>query len=200
MAVELRKGQKVSLEKRIGASIGQIVINLNWTQKIQPKGFFGALKAPEPIDLDLGCLFQLKNGQVGSVQALGNAFGSLNSTPYIALDGDDRTGESEDGEFLRINGDRITEIQKVLVYTFIYEGAANWSEARGVVTVKAPGSQDVIVRMDEYGSAQKMCAIAMLENMNDETFSIEKLVRFFDGHKLMDQAFGWGLNWVPGKK
>lgn len=52
MAVELRKGQKVSLEKR-GASVGEILINLNWNQPVK-QGLF--LRKPQPIDLDLGCL------------------------------------------------------------------------------------------------------------------------------------------------
>ena len=93
----------------------------------------------------------------------------------------------------------ISQIKRILVYTFIYEGVANWREANGVVTVRYPGSQDIIVRMDEYGTSQKMCAIALFENYND-TFSVEKIVRFFDGHSQMDQAFNWGLRWVPGRK
>lgn len=195
MAVELRKGQKVSLEKR-NASIGEILINLNWSQPVS-RGFFA--RAPQPIDLDLGCLFELKNGAKGAVQALGNSFGSLTQPPYISLDGDDRTGTSTDGENLRINGTMISQIKRILVYTFIYEGVANWREANGIVTVRYPDSQDIIVRMDEYGTSQKMCAIALFENYND-TFSVEKIVRFFDGHSQMDQAFNWGLRWVPGRK
>lgn len=53
---------------------------------------------------------------------------------------------------------------------------------------------------DEYGSNKGLCAIAMLENEGDETFSVEKIIRFFDGHKPLDQAFGWGLEWVRGSK
>lgn len=196
MAVELRKGQKVSLEKH-GASIGEILINLNWSQPAK-RGFFS--RTPRPIDLDLGCLFELYDGKKGAIQALGNSFGSLSQAPYISLDGDDRSGESVGGENLRINGSMIPRIKRVLVYTFIYDGIANWQEANGIVTVKYPGSQDIIVRMDEYGTAQKMCAIALLENLHTDTFSVEKIVRFFDGHAQMDRAFNWGLKWVPGKK
>jgi tellurite resistance protein TerA len=196
MAVELRKGQKVSLEKH-GVSIGEILINLNWSQPAR-RGLFS--RAPQPIDLDLGCLFELTNGSKGAVQALGNSFGSLSQAPFISLDGDDRSGESAGGENLRINGNMIPYIKRVLIYTFIYDGIANWREANGVVTVKYPGSQDIIVRMDEYGTTQKMCAIALLENVRNETFSVEKVVRFFDGHPQMDRAFNWGLRWVPGKK
>jgi tellurite resistance protein TerA len=68
------------------------------------------------------------------------------------------------------------------------------------VTIKYPGAEDVIVRMDEYGSSQRMCAIALFENQGDTTFSVEKIVRFFDGHEKMDRAFNWGLRWVPGRK
>ncbi len=197
MAVELKKGQKVNLEKK-SSSLGEILINLNWSQPAKKKGFFAP--KPQPIDLDLGCLFELQDGAKGCVQALGNAFGSLSNPPYISLDGDDRTGSSEGGENMRINGAMVSKIKRVLVYTFIYEGAANWREANGIVTVKCPGSEDIIVRMDEYGSNQRMCAIALLENCNNETFSVEKVVRFFDSHEPMDRNFGWGLRWVAGRK
>jgi tellurite resistance protein TerA len=189
MAIELKKGTKISLEKKQNNTLGEILVNLNWNQ-----GDGGS------IDLDLGCLYELKDGKKGAVQALGNAFGRLDTSPFISLDGDDRTGESTEGENLRINGDMISKIKRILVYTFIYEGAVDWQHTDGVVTIKYPGSEDVIVRMDEYGSAKTMCGIAMLENSNDETFTVEKLVKFFGGHEELDRAYNWGMKWVPGKK
>ena len=131
---------------------------------------------------------------------MGNAFGSLTNPPYIALDGDDRTGLSTTGENLRVNSAMIPQIRRILIYTFIYEGAANWREAKGVVTVKCPGSRDVIVKMDEYGSNLGMCGIVLLENKDGKSLSMEKVVQFFKGHREMDKAFGWGLNWVAGSK
>ena len=202
--VELKKGQKVSLVKG-GGGLGEIAINLNWHQQPQTKkqgllaSIFGGGGGTGGIDLDLGCLYELKDGEIGCVQALGNDFGSLSRRPWIALDGDDRTGSSAGGETLRVNGKMASKIKRILVYTFIYEGVANWQQADGVVTVKCPGSPDIIVRMDEYGSSKAMCAIAMLENIND-TFSVEKLVHFFSGHKSMDKAYHWGLRWEPGSK
>ncbi len=198
MTVELKKGEKVNLEKK-GTSLGEILINLNWSQPPKKKGLMGVF-ATKPIDLDLGCLFELRDGAKGCVQALGNVFGSLNNPPFVALDGDDRTGESTEGENLRVNGGMISNIQRLLIYTFIYEGATNWKQADGVITIKCPGSQDLIVRMDEYDTSKRTCAIALLENIRDETFSVEKKVRFFDGHEDMDRAFGWGLRWAAGRK
>ena len=54
--------------------------------------------------------------------------------------------------------------------------------------------------MDDYNSREKMCDLELFENMNDETFSVEKIVQFYDGHATMDRAFQWGLNWRPGRK
>ena len=196
--VELRKGQKVNLDK----ASGEILINLNWHKGQGKKGLFSLFgnKSSGAIDLDLGCLFELKNGLKGSVQALGKNFGSLSEAPYAALDGDDRTGDVEGGENLRVNGTKIAQIRRILVYTFIYEGIANWREADGIVTIKCPGSRDVIVRMDEHDTKKGMCALAMLENVDDKTFSVEKLVRFFSGHEDMDKCYHWGLKWVYGRK
>lgn len=201
MAVELKKkGEKVNLQK--SGTLGQVTVNLNWNQKgtARTTGLIFKRTVYDPIDLDLGCLYELTDGTRMCVQALGNSFGNYNVSPYIMLDGDDRTGSSNDGENLRINGNMINKIKRVLIYTFIYEGVANWRDANAVVTVKCPGAQDIVVRMDEFNTSDKMCAIAMLENINNETFSVEKIVRFFPGHEPMDRAFGWGLRWVPGRK
>ena len=190
-AVILQKGQKVNLVKN-GAPGGKIHINLNWRQPSPSSG--------SGIDLDLGCLYELTNGRKGCIQALGNAFGSLTESPFIFLDGDDRTGSFSGGENLFINGAMTSQFKRILIYTYIYEGIANWRGADGVVTVRSPGSRDIIVRMDEYGSSKTMCAIAMIENRNGQSLSIEKLVRFFTGHRDMDNYYNWGLRWVTGHK
>ena len=195
--VELRKGQKVSLVKK-GNSLGEIVINLNWSQPQKKSGFFSRF-TNKGIDLDLACLYELRDGTIGAVQALGNHFGELDYSPYIALDGDDRTGAVAAGETIRVNGKYADRIRRILIYTFIYEGAANWEEAKGVVTVNCPGSPELIVRMDEYGSRKHTCAIALLENVGG-TFSVEKVVEFFDDSEQMDRAFDWGLRWTVGRK
>ena len=201
MAINLQKGQKVSLEKKSPAGLGEILVNLNWNSKPAKKGFLsGLLGGNQGIDLDLGCLFELKDGRKGVVQALGNAFGSLTQPPFISLDGDDRTGAVATGENLRINGIQISQIKRVLVYTFIYEGVANWQQADATVTIKYPGAEDLIVKMDSYNSSEIMCGLALFENVNDETFSVEKIVQFYPGHPALDQAFHWGLNWKPGRK
>ena len=203
MAISLQKGQKVSLKKSSPVGLGEILVNLNWNAKPvkEKKGILASLFSDSGrIDLDLGCLFELKDGSKGTVQALGSAFGSLNQPPFISLDGDDRTGAAAMGENLRINGNQISNIKRVLVYTFIYEGVANWQQADATVTIKYPGAEDLIVKMDSFNSSQTMCGLALFENVNDETFSVEKIVQFYPGHEALDRAFGWGLRWKAGRK
>ena len=200
MAISLEKGKKVSLKKGSQSGLGEILINLNWNTKPAKKGLFGVFGGGQGIDLDLGCLFELKDGQKGAVQALGNAFGSLQQPPYIALDGGDRTGAVTTGENLRIDGNQISFFKRILVYTFIYEGAANWQQADATVTIKYPGAEDLIVKMDSYNSNDVMCGLALLENVNDETFSVEKIVQFYPGHQALDSAFHWGMRWQAGRK
>lgn len=192
-----KRGDVINLQKGSG-SLGEIVINLNWNQKKAAKGFFG--RSSGGVDLDVGCLFELKNGMKGSVQALGNSFGDFSRAPYISLDGDDRTGSITTGENLRINGSKVSEIQRIVVYAYIYEGATNWAEADGVVTIKQSGGPEIEVRMDEHNNRMGMCAIAMIDNVGDQTFSIKRLVQYFSGHKELDEAYKWGLKWVQGSK
>ncbi|MNG21859.1 hypothetical protein D3C84_1062750 [compost metagenome] len=104
------------------------------------------------------------------------------------------------GENIRINGAKVSEIERILVFTFIYEGVANWSEADGVVTISQNGGPDIIVHMNEYDNRKGMCAIALIQNVNNETFSIERLVQFYNKHSELDQAYGWGMRWVAGSK
>jgi len=188
-----KKGDGISLEKKDKLH-GEIVINLNWTQ--EKKSLFGFKKA---IDLDLGCLYELKDGTKLCVQALGNAFGSLNSPPFIALDGDDRTGQSVNGENLRINGKYWDLIQRVLVYAFIYEGSPNWAEANAKITIKTPNQPEITVDLDSHDNSKTMCGIALFENQNG-AIKITKLVDYKKGHQELDLAYKWGMRWQAGRK
>jgi len=202
--IELKKkGEKINLAKKANNKLGEILINLNWNQqKKQSGGVLGSIfgGGGGGVDLDLGCLIEIRDGGKTAIQALGKSFGSYHTYPFIALDGDDRTGSVTGGENIRINGDHIPEFKRILVYAYIYEGVANWAQADGVVTIKQPGGPDIIVQMDEHNNRKIMCAIALIQNINNETFSIERVVEYFSGHRDMDKAFGWGMNWKAGRK
>lgn len=192
-----KKGSSISLEKT-GQGFDELVVNLNWHQGDGGKGFFGRLTSRK-IDLDLGCLFRLRDGRAGAVQALGNSFGDLRQPPYIQLMGDDRSGASAQGEFLCINGRHWDQIDRVVVFALIYEGVPNWAETDAVVTLQTPNQPTLEIRLDSHGNNQRMCALAMLENQAGN-IKVTKLVEYFQDHRLLDQAYGFGLRWVAGSK
>ena len=192
-----KKGSSISLEKA-AQGFDELVVNLNWHQGGGGKGFFGRLTSRK-IDLDLGCLFRLRDGRAGAVQALGNSFGDLRQPPYIQLMGDDRSGASAQGEFLRINGRHWDQIDRVVVFALIYEGVPNWAETDAVVTIQTPNQPTLEIRLDSHGNNQRMCALAMLENRGGN-IQVTKLVEYFQDHRLLDQAYGFGLRWVAGSK
>lgn len=210
--VTLTKGApKVSLTKSGGVG-GIAKVNLNWsavTPAAQPPatgGFLAKMKAAaavnvsKGIDLDLGCLYELADGRKGVVQAMGNAFGSLNSPPWIFLDGDDRTGSVTGGENMSINLTEPGRFRRVLIFAMIYEGAPNWSAADGVVTMTMANGQSIEVRLDATEAAVRMCAVAQLVASGGELV-LQREVRYIEGGQMaLDKAYGWGMNWARGRK
>ena len=190
--VNLQKGEKLTIA--INPKItNEIVINLSWNRG--KKSLFKSA-----IDLDVGCLYELRTGSRGCIQALGRDLGSLDYPPYIALDGDDRSGGNRAGETLRINCLKLPEIKRALIYAFIYEGAANWQEVDGLVKLTCAESGDVVIPISDFDTKQRICALEMFERIDANTFSIENLTEFFDGQESMDKNYGWGLNWRHGRK
>lgn len=188
--------RKIVLEKNGDSATlnsSDININLNW--------YHGQKDTAKPkVDLDLGCFYELQSGKKDVIQALDKNFGSFEQPPYIKLDLDDRTGSVVTGENIKINGKKFSELKRVLVYTFIYGGVANWSEIDGEVTIKQPGSQDIIVRLNEPDSGKSECAIIAIDNVGNGKLKVTRLVQYFSRHKEIDDAYNWGFRWVAGKK
>jgi tellurite resistance protein TerA len=189
-----KPGQSVNLEKR-GGSFGEIVVNLNWSRGGK-KSFFGGNNA---IDLDLGCLFEMNNGAIGVVQALGRVFGSYHQPPFIALDGDDRTGDVSKGETMRINGAYWNELRRIAIFANIYDGAPNWSTTDGVVSVSMPDQPPIEVRMTEGRNDMRLCGVVLLENVGGQ-LRATRIVQYYRDQSELDRAYGWGLRWTTGRK
>lgn len=191
----------VSLAKR-GNTTGYLRVNLNWTARgVETRGLFGRKKGSD-LDLDLACLYEFTDGSKGVVQALGNAFQSpgVGGAPVIRLDGDDRSGSSTGGENMFIDLAQTQYIRRILVFTFIYEGAPNWAAADGVVTLYPVSGPQVEVRLDESDPRSRSCVIAMIENVGGELV-VRREVRYIQGGQLaVDRAYGWGIDWKSGRK
>jgi len=190
-----KQNSTVNLKKDSGR-FGKIMVNLNWNQRPKKTGFFSRNTS---LDLDIGAFVETRDGQMYVIQALGSAFGDFNQAPFTKLLGDDRTGAVSDGEWIEINGDRWSEIRRVLLYAFIYQGAPNWQETDGMVRLLVPEQPEIEVRMNEYGDTRGMCAVALLENQRGEV-RVSREVTFHQSQKEMDEQYGWGFRWTTGRK
>lgn len=195
-----KSAPSVSLTKQ-GTTGGQLRVNLRWTARAEStgRGFFKPKE--KPIDLDLGCMWELTDGSKGVVQALGNAFQSPGAGgPIVRLDADDRSGSSAGGENLFVDLSQSQHIKRILVFAYIYEGAPNWASANATVTLFPVSGPEVEMRLDEADPGARFCAIAMLENRAGE-ITVNREVRYIRGsQRTVDEAYGWGMRWEAGTK
>ncbi|GAA0898233.1 hypothetical protein GCM10009557_96460 [Virgisporangium ochraceum] len=134
---------------------------------------------------------------------MGDAFKGqhlLGNEPICWLDGDDRSGANTAGENLFVNLKYVQLIKRIVIFTFIYEGAPNWSAADAVVTLHPVAGPQVEVRLDEADNSAPTCAIALL-TVNNGDLTVQREVRYLRGYQdAVDRAYGWGLNFTPGRK
>ena len=108
MAVNLQKGQKISLEKEAGSKLNSVVMGLGW-DAAKKKGFLGGLfgGGNNAVDLDASCFmfddyFNHLRSEDGSVQH----------------SGDNRTGDGDgDDEQIAVALNRVPADIKSLVFT-----------------------------------------------------------------------------------
>lgn len=195
--ISLEKSNSTVSLKKQGSTFGEIVLNLNWNQDTGKRGFFGG--GPKKIDLDLGVIFEMKDGSKGIIQALGNTFGSFHQFPWIELSGDDRTGAVAAGETIRINGKYFDEFDRLAVFALIYDGVPNWTQTDGVVRMTIPGQPEIEVRMDEGRNDMRLCGIATIENRNGE-LKIDRYMRYFTDQQPFAESLGYRFNWRSATK
>ncbi|WSN61088.1 TerD domain-containing protein [Streptomyces sp. NBC_01005] len=198
----------VSLAKQGGTS-GALRVNLNWEVRKQFKGWGSklgrAVANHSDLDLDLCALYELTDGRKGVVQALGNAFGALQHPPYIHLDGDDRTGAVATGENLTVNLDHKNELRRVLIFVTIYEGARSFADLHASVTLQPQYGAPIDFSLDECTVPSTVCALALLTN-NGGDLTVQREARYLvpergvSPQRTIDYAYGWGMNWTPGRK
>ncbi|MEU6844278.1 TerD family protein [Streptomyces sp. NPDC046716] len=198
----------VSLAKQGGTS-GAMRVNLNWEVRKQFSGWGSkrgrATARHRDLDLDLCALYELTDGRKGVVQALGNAFGSLHQPPYIHLDGDDRTGGVATGENLTINLDHKNALRRVLIFVTIYEGARSFADLHATVTLAPLGGAPIDFSLDECTVPSTVCALALITN-DGHDLTVQREARYLvpergvSPQRTVDRAYGWGMNWTPGRK
>jgi len=191
MAINLQKGQKISLSKESGGNLSKVVMGLGWDAKKTGgsliKGMFGGGGGGDSIDLDASCvLFDEQNKVVDTVwfRQLKSRDGSIVHT------GDNRTGDGEgDDEQIIVALDKVPAQVKALVFTVssftgqtfnaienafcrLVDSSNNKEIARYTLSAQGSHTAQIMAKVYRHQGEWKMHAIG--ENGNGRT--IESLL------------------------
>ncbi len=182
MAVNLQKGQRISLDKEAGVKLTKIIMGLGW-DPVKTKGFFGFGSKAQEIDLDASCiLFDEQGRQLDAAwfRQLKSKDGSVVHT------GDNRTGAGDgDDEQIAVDLTRVPGNVKSLVFTVNSFTGQNFSQIENATCriVNASNNQEVarfnlstlgshnaqiMAKLYRHGDEWKMHAIG--EICNGRTF------------------------------
>lgn len=177
MAVNLTKGQKISLTKEAGGGLNKVTMGLGWDMA-KPKGgflsgLFGGGSSGE-IDLDASCLLFGEAGEIIDnvwFRQLKSLDGSIQHT------GDNRTGAGDgDDEQIMVSLDSVPPQVKSLVFTVnsftgqnfsqvenaycrIVDGVTNKELARYELSVQGTHTAQVMAKVYRHNGEWKMHAI-----------------------------------------
>jgi tellurium resistance protein TerZ len=181
VAINLQKGQKISLEKEAGTTLSSIIMGLGW-DAVKKKGFFG-FASSDDIDLDASCLLFDENKQLLDTvwfRQLRSRDGSITHT------GDNRTGDGDgDDEQIIVNLNNVPANVKSLVFTVNSFTGQNFSQvanafcrivdkasgkeiARYDLSVQGNHSAQIMAKVYRHNNEWKMHAIG--ENGVGRTF------------------------------
>ncbi|MCF7986484.1 MAG: TerD family protein [Methylovulum sp.] len=191
MAINLQKGQKISLSKEAGSSLNKVIMGLGWDAKKASGGMLGGLfgrgGGSDSIDLDASCvLFDADNKLIETVY-----FGHLKSRDgSIVHTGDNRTGAGDgDDEQIKVELNKIPANVKSLVFTVnsytgqtfesvenaycrIVDGSNNQEIARYTLSSQGSHTAQIMAKVYRHNDEWKMHAIG--ENGSGRT--IENLL------------------------
>ena len=182
MAVNLQKGQKISLNKEAGSALTHIVMGLGW-DAAKKKSFLGFGGGGQEIDLDASCLmFDAGGALLDAVwfRQLRSKDGSIEHT------GDNRTGAGDgDDEQIKVSLQSVPAAVKSLVFTVncftgqdfsqvanaycrILNSSGQQEVARYDLSVQGSHNAQIMAKLYRHNDEWKMHAIG--ENGQGRTF------------------------------
>ena len=178
MAINLQKGQKISLDKEAGVKLTKITMGLAW-DPVKSKGLFGFGSKSQEVDLDASCiLFDDQNRQADAAW-----FRQLKSRDgSVVHNGDNRTGAGDgDDEQISVDLARVPANIKSLLFTVNSFTGQNFSQVENATCriINASNNQEVarfnlstlgahnaqiMAKLYRHGDEWKMHAIGEIGN------------------------------------
>jgi len=176
----------VNLSREGLLSSGRLMINLNWTAK---------------VDMDLMAFYRTKDGQAGGIfsdRYPGGSLGSVDNFPYIELSGDEGVGISTDENDEVLHIARLEHLAELYIVSVNYTDAVEkkltpFKKYDGTAILLNDRGESAEIRLDspEEGNVAVVCKIdnagtmgAKLINMS-EVMSFEEFVETIPGASLL---------------
>ncbi|MEO8408441.1 MAG: TerD family protein [Oxalobacteraceae bacterium] len=178
MAINLQKGQKISLDKEAGVALTKIIMGLGW-DVMKSKGFLGFGGKAQDVDLDASCImFDEQGNQTDAAwfRQLQSKDGSVVHT------GDNRTGDGDgDDEQIIVDLTKVPANVKSLVFTVnsftgqnfsqienatcrIVNASDNKEVARFDLSALGSHNAQIMAKIYRHGAEWKMHAIGEIGN------------------------------------
>lgn len=144
MAINLSKGQKISLEKNDGSSLNNFCVGVNWGAIESKGGFFRLGKKLIDVDLDLSCIIVGENKEM--VDYIYSPFYNMDFLTRFGLQkgkletkdralkhsGDDLQGDDsaddDDNEIISVDLSKVTPLAKEIFFFLNNVGKEDFSE------------------------------------------------------------------------
>ena len=158
MAVNLQKGQKISLKKADGTSLSKIMVGLGWDAAESKGGFLSSIfSGKKDIDCDAS-VFVCKDGKLrdnDDVVYFGNLEHNSGAVKHM---GDNLTGEGEgDDEQIFVNLNKLPEQYDKLVFVVnIYKGEER-KQHFGMI-------KNAFIRIVDNDSGTELCRYNLSDN------------------------------------
>ena len=167
MAVNLQKGQKVSLKKSDGKKLSKLMVGLGWdsVKESAPQksgGFFSRLFSSSPADIDCDAsVFVCQGGKYVDRDDL-VYFGNLeHKSGAIKHMGDNLTGEGEgDDEQIFVDLDDIPERYDKLIFVVNIYKAVERKQHFGMI-------RNAYIRIIDPDSREELCRFNLSEDYTD---------------------------------
>lgn len=164
MAVNLVKGQKISLVKQGSGGLKRIMVGLGWDEVQQKRGFF--FRKPQDIDCDASVILCGADGRLISrdTNKCCVFFGNLrHSSGAIVHQGDNLTGAGEgDDEQIMVDLSQLPqEIDKLVFVVNIYDANAR-GQHFGMI-------QNAFIRLVDMSNNSELCRYNLTDNYNGMT-------------------------------
>ena len=164
MAVNLQKGQKVSLKKSNGKKLSKLMVGLGWDAATKEKsgGFFSNLFSSSPADIDCDAsVFVCKGGKFVDKNDLVFFNNLEHRSGAVKHMGDNLTGDGDgDDEQIFVDLDKLPEHYDRIIFVVNIYKAADRKQHFGMI-------KNAYIRIVDSDNNEELCRFNLSEDYTD---------------------------------